>query len=103
MGRRATGRPSSDSSNGKRPAVVVLDAAMPGLPGAAALKRIRERLPDVKVVVFGDGSAVEIEAMLRLGATAYVVGRIDAAHLPMVIRFAAAGSTFISAGEGRRS
>jgi DNA-binding NarL/FixJ family response regulator len=63
-----------------------------------ALKSIQERRPETRVVVFGDGSTVEVETMLRLGAAAYVVRSVDPIDLPGVIRLVAAGSMFTSVG-----
>jgi len=57
----------------RKPDVVLMDLQMPGLTGAAAVKRLRTEAPDVRVVVvsaYADGRMIE-EAMEN-GASGYV-------------------------------
>ncbi len=77
------------------PDVVLLDMQMPGMDGLAALEQLRERYPDVKVVVFSAiDEADQIEGALRRGADSYVVKTINPADLPSAIRQVVESSVF---------
>jgi DNA-binding NarL/FixJ family response regulator len=77
------------------PDVVLIDLNLPEVDGLTCLERIREKHPNVKVVVF---SAVDepdqIARALESGACAYLVKSIDPGDLAAVIRQAVAGSFF---------
>jgi DNA-binding NarL/FixJ family response regulator len=81
------------------PDLVVLDVRMPQLDGITCLKRIRERFPEVVVVML---SASEDPAIMREaleeGAAAFVLKHIDPLELAGVLRQALAGTVFQSAG-----
>jgi DNA-binding NarL/FixJ family response regulator len=81
------------------PDLVVLDVRMPQLDGITCLKRIRERFPEVVVVML---SASEDPAIMREaleeGAAAFVLKHIDPLDLAGVLRQALAGTVFQSAG-----
>jgi two-component system chemotaxis response regulator CheY len=60
---------------------------MPGLGGLEALPKLREALPDVKIVVLTTSKATESEqAAMAAGADAYVSKPIDATSLPRLVR-----------------
>jgi DNA-binding NarL/FixJ family response regulator len=78
-----------------RPDVVLLDFQMPDMDGLAVLDRLRERHPEVKVVMLsGSEDPQLIQESLRRGASAFVVKGIDPADLPAAIRQAAAGTIY---------
>ncbi len=81
------------------PDVVVLDVRMPRLDGITCLRRIRERHPDVAVVMLSasEEPAIMSEA-LQNGASAFVLKHIDPRDLASVLRQALAGTVFQSAG-----
>lgn len=70
-----------------RPDIVVLDVMMPALDGLACLSRIRQRDPDVKVVMLSasDDPAIADHA-LQNGANAFVMKHIDPRDLGAVLR-----------------
>jgi CheY-like chemotaxis protein len=69
------------------PSIVFLDLNMPGLSGLEALPKLREALPDVKIVVLTTSKAVESEeAAMAAGADAYVSKPIDATSVPRLLR-----------------
>ena len=77
------------------PDLVLLDVQMPGLDGLSCLALLRERHPDVTVVVFsGSDSAETIERALEVGAAAYIAKSIDPLDLPAVLRQAVEGTVF---------
>ncbi|MBD0328507.1 MAG: response regulator transcription factor [Thermoleophilia bacterium] len=77
------------------PDVVLLDLRMPGMDGLAVLDQLRERLPDINVVIFSAlDSREQIEAALKRGADGYIVKTINPADLPSAIRQAVERSVY---------
>ena len=63
-------------------AVVILDLKMPGRDGIDCLRELRQRYPDVKVIMMsGFGETHDAVAAMKLGAFDYVQKPIDLAHL----------------------
>ncbi len=81
------------------PDVVLLDFRMPDMDGLAVLDRLRERFPEVKVVMLSGSDDPElIQEALRRGASAFVLKQIDPADLPGAIRQAVAGTVYRTLG-----
>jgi DNA-binding NarL/FixJ family response regulator len=60
------------------PDLVLLDMRLPGMDGMGCLTRIRERHPDVKVVVLSAvADSAGVEAALAEGACGYVLKTVD--------------------------
>jgi len=60
------------------PDVMVLDLKMPGIDGMEVLRRVRERYPDIAVIIMtGHGSDEEEEEARRLGAFEYLRKPVD--------------------------
>jgi len=80
-----------------RPNVAVLDVAMPRLNGLEALRQIRRRFADVRVVVLSayNDEGYVIDALSH-GATAYVLKDQGAADLVLAVRAAMAGYRYLS-------
>jgi two-component system response regulator AtoC len=56
-----------------RPDVVTLDVVLPGIDGLETLRRLKQRLPDVPVVMLsGQGQARDIVEAMRLGAADFL-------------------------------
>ncbi len=67
--------------------VLLLDLRMPGIDGLTALKLVRERFPDVTVVVLsGIDSDDAVRAALENGARAFISKQVDPYELPDAIR-----------------
>jgi DNA-binding NarL/FixJ family response regulator len=78
-----------------KPDVVLLDIRMPQMDGLQALERIRERHPEVKVVILSGADEPEIvQRALAGGASAYVLKHVDPRDLPSALRQAAEGTVF---------
>ena len=71
----------------RRPDAVILDVRMPGMDGLVVLKKIRETLPELPVILVThvDEEATREEAM-RLGATAYVTKPFNFDGLKQALR-----------------
>jgi DNA-binding NarL/FixJ family response regulator len=69
------------------PDLVLLDLRMPDMNGLACLDAIKERHPNVKVVVLSAfGDAEHIGNAFERGATAYIVKTVNPVDLPSALR-----------------
>lgn len=60
------------------PEVMILDLKMPGIDGIEVLRRVKEKHPDVEVVILtGHGSEKDREVCMDLGAFAYLHKPVD--------------------------
>jgi DNA-binding response OmpR family regulator len=70
--------------------VVLLDVKMPGMSGLEALKQIRAKSPQVKIILItGHGSSEDTDSGLQLGAFDYIMKPIDINILVKKMREAA--------------
>ncbi|HEX3899923.1 MAG TPA: response regulator transcription factor [Mycobacteriales bacterium] len=86
-----------------RPDVVLLDLRMPRVDGVEATRRLRERTPDVEVVVlttYADDESVM--SALRAGARGYLTKDASSEEIERAIRDAAAGRTRLDAAVQER-
>ena len=70
-----------------KPHVILLDIHMPGMDGLSALREIKKRLPDCKVIMV---TALEtrdkIEEAMRLGADNYITKPLSLEYLERDVR-----------------
>jgi DNA-binding NarL/FixJ family response regulator len=79
------------------PDVVLLDLEMPGRDGVAALPRLLESAPGVRVIVLTSfGEDDRLFAALRAGACGFLLKDTEPAELVRAIRAAAAGQSPLS-------
>jgi two-component system, NarL family, response regulator LiaR len=93
----ADGEEALAAAESVQPDVVLLDLVMPRLDGVAALRALRERAPEARVIVltsFGDDDRVF--AALRAGAVGYLLKDVEPAELVRAIRTAHAGQSPLS-------
>jgi DNA-binding NarL/FixJ family response regulator len=85
---------------GKRnPDVVLLDLRMPGIDGLGCLQRLRERYPQVKVVMCSMSSDPDqIQSSFKRGACGYILKTINPADLGSAIRQAVEGTAYHALG-----
>lgn len=78
-----------------RPDVITLDVSMPGMSGLEVAARLREELPEVKVVILTvhDGSDYLLDAV-RAGGQAYLLKDSEPALLIEAIRTVHGGGTY---------
>ncbi len=76
---------------------MLLDLAMPRLDGVAALRILRERVPDARVLVLTSfGEDDRLFAALRSGAAGFLLKTTEPAELIRAIRTAHAGEASLS-------
>src|SRR5438045_6928647 len=74
VGEASSGEEAIALSAELSPDVVLMDVGMPGLGGIEATKKIREMLPNARVVAFAGSDDSEVaSAMIAAGASAYCV------------------------------
>ena len=77
------------------PDLVLLDLRLPEMDGITCLRRIRERYPNVRVVMLSVISdQAQVTEALEAGASAYIVKSIDTTDLAAAIRQTISGTFF---------
>ena len=80
-----------------KPDVVVMDLVMPKMDGIAATAELREKLPAAKCLILTSfGSAEEMHAALKSGATGILLKSTANSKLVSAIKKVAAGKTVIA-------
>ena len=80
-----------------RPNVILLDIGMPNLSGLSAGERLKQILPNVKLVYLTMNLDVEVAAeAFRLGASAYVVKSSAATELIQAIELALVDRSYVT-------
>ena len=103
VGEAETGRQAVQLTRKLRPAVVVMDIAMPLLDGLAATRQIRRDFPETKVLILSAHSDdAYVEQACALGASGFLLKQTSADTLAQAIREAHQGKTFFCAPVARR-
>jgi DNA-binding NarL/FixJ family response regulator len=85
----------------RRPSLVLLDLRMPGVEGVEHIEQIRERWPEIKVVVLSAcDDRRSIDSALRAGASAYVLKTATVVDVASVLRQASSGAVFHAPSSG---
>jgi two-component system, NarL family, response regulator LiaR len=95
-GEAADGDEAIEAASRLRPDVIVMDLVMPRLDGVAAMRSLRERLPDARVIVltsFLDDD--KLLPALRSGAAGYLLKNAAPQELVRAVRAAHAGEALI--------
>src|ERR1035441_6352366 len=97
VGEAETGRQAVQLTRKLRPAVVVMDIAMPLLNGLEATRQIRRDFPDTKVLILSAHSDdAYVEQAIALGAAGYCLKETCSDNLATAIREVQQGNTFYS-------
>jgi len=101
VGEAETGRQAVCLVQQLRPAVVVMDIAMPRLNGLEATRQILKLVPDTKVLILSAHDGY-VEEVMALGAVGYLVKECSGRVLARALREAQAGHTFFSPSIAKR-
>jgi DNA-binding NarL/FixJ family response regulator len=97
VGEATTGREAVQLTRKLRPAVVVMDIAMPLLNGLEATRQIRRDFPDTSVIILSAHSdPAYVEQAVRLGAAGFLLKQTSSDNLGTAIREVQKGNTFFS-------
>jgi DNA-binding NarL/FixJ family response regulator len=97
VGEAQTGRQAVQLTKELRPAVVVMDIAMPLLNGLEATRQILKAVPATKVLILSaHNDDAYVEQVIALGAAGYLLKQTSLEDLSKAIREAHKGNKFFS-------
>ncbi len=97
VGEANNGREALEKLAALEPEVVLMDISMPSLNGIEATRQIKQRFPDVKVVILSMHANEEyVFQVLQAGAAGYVLKLSDSMEVLTAIRAALSGGSFLS-------
>jgi DNA-binding NarL/FixJ family response regulator len=103
VGEAASGRAAVELTRKLRPAVVVMDIAMPLLNGLEATRQIRRDFPDTGVLILSAHSEdAYVEQAILSGAAGFLLKQTSSHDLATAIREVQKGNTFFSPSVSRR-
>ena len=103
VGEAETGRQAVQLTRKLRPAVVVMDIAMPLLNGLEATRQIRKAVPDTRVLILtAHSDDAYVEQITELGAAGFLLKQTSSHVLAKAIREVQKGNTFFSPSVTRR-
>ncbi len=103
VGEASSGGDAVELTATLRPAVVVMDIAMPKFNGLEATRRIRDTVPDTKVLILSaHGDDAYVEAVMAMGAVGYLIKQSSARCLAEAIREVAQGNTYFTPAIAKR-
>lgn len=103
VGEAETGREAVQLTRKLRPAVVVMDIAMPSLNGLEATRQIRKHFPDTRVLILtAHSDDAYVEQVIAFGAAGFLLKQTSSEQLATAIREVQKGKTFFSPAVSRR-
>ena len=99
----STGSQAVELTKRLRPAIVVMDVAMPLLNGVEATRQILRAVPGTKVLILSaHGDDAYVEGAMASGAVGYLIKQTSVHTLIEAIREVQKGNTFFSPAVARR-
>jgi DNA-binding NarL/FixJ family response regulator len=96
VGEAADGEEAVREAERLRPDVVLMDLVMPKLDGVEAMRELRARLPDTRVIVLTSFTDDErLLPAIQAGAAGYLLKNVQPAELARAVRLAHAGDTLL--------
>lgn len=103
VGEAQTGREAVQLTKKLRPAIVVMDIAMPLLNGMEATRQILKDYPATKVIILSAHSDdAYVDQVIALGASGYLIKQTSFHDLTTAIREVHKGKTFFSPSIAKR-
>jgi DNA-binding NarL/FixJ family response regulator len=103
VGEAETGRQAVQLTRKLRPAVVVMDIAMPLLNGLEATRQIRKAFPEIRVLILSAHSDdAYVEQVAVLGAAGFLLKQTSSHNLATAIREVQKGNTFFAPSISKR-
>jgi len=103
VGEAETGRQAVQLTRKLRPAVVVMDIAMPSLNGLEATRQIRKNFPDTRVLILtAHIDDAYVEQLTEIGAAGFLLKQTSSHVLAEAIREVQKGNTFYSPAISKR-
>ena len=97
VGEAANGADAVARAEALRPDVVLMDLRMPGVDGVAATQRLRERAPEVRVLVLTTfDTDSDVLPAIEAGATGYLLKDAPVEELLRAVRAAARGEAVLA-------
>jgi two-component system response regulator DegU len=97
VGQAANGLDGFVLAEETRPDVVIMDWIMPGMGGLDATRLIKQRLPEIQVIVLTmHADEFHVKNALRGGARGYLLKEDTVEHLVQAIRTVAGGDRYFS-------
>ncbi len=96
VGEAADGEEAVEEAERLRPDVLLMDLVMPRLDGVGAMRELRRRRPEIRVIVLT--SFAEDERLLpaiQAGAAGYLLKNVEPSALARAVRAAHAGETLL--------
>ena len=103
IGEALTGDAAVEMAEALQPDVILMDIAMPGLDGIEATRRIKGQSPQIGILVLTMHRSDEhFFAMLKAGASGYVLKAAETNELLSAIRSVARGEAFLYPAMAKR-
>src|SRR5882762_7147763 len=97
VGQASTGQEAIEKAKALKPDVAIVDISMPGVDGIQAILRIRDAVPDTKVIVFTVHESIHIvRRVFEAGAHGCILRTDSAGQLVKAVKSVSHGMPFMT-------